>query len=70
MNAGVEELVGGQLDHRLHHVGVEHPLADVALARPGVARKERRAVVHDHADAVVVELVDQVLRKEQLAVGN
>ena len=73
-DAGVEEHVGGQGDDGLHQVVLQHVAADLALARPGAAGEQRRAVQHDAQAAAAVlgraHLADQVQQEQQRAVGD
>lgn len=75
-DAGVEEELIGQGDDGLDEVAREEPAADLALAAPGVAGEEGRAV-EDDGDARAAEragdglhLRDHELKKEQRAVAH
>jgi hypothetical protein len=72
-DAGVVEELLGQRHDRLEQVVFEDPPPDVALARPGGAGEQRRAVVDDRdprpAVAGLAHLRHQVHQEQQLAVG-
>ena len=73
-DAGVVEHIERQGDDGFEPVVLDDPAADIALALPGVAGEERRAVV-DLGDAaaerrVVVHLRGHVGQEEQLAVAG
>ena len=66
----VEELLLGHLDECLDPVMVEDVLADVALARSGIAAEERRTVRNHHRQPLGVELPEDVLHEKELSVAD
>ena len=68
----IEELIG-QGDNGFEPVVLDDPTPDLALARPGRAGEQWRAVEDDRqprAGAVVLELGDHVLKEEERAVAD